>query len=219
MINVKLGIRGTGDERAFQSFTATLNDPYNANFRRDDAFLAIIIVSDEDDFSHPSYTYSHSDYNDPTLEKVSDYVAFLDNYTKKDPHSSLRNYSVSAITIKNQECVTQLGTDGFERYPGKRYLELVEATNGVKGDLCGPFGSTLEIISDSIIAQSSVFPLTRLPVVESLKIHVNGIEIPKDEVSGWTYRAEDNAIVFHGDSVPEAGASISIDFDPVGVKL
>jgi hypothetical protein len=219
MTNVKLGVRGTGDERAFQSFKATLNNPNNANFRRPDAFLAIIIVSDEDDFSHPSYTFNHGDYNDPTLEKVSEYVDFLDQYTEKDPHSTLRNYSVSAITIQNQECVAQLGTDGFDRYPGKRYLELAEATGGIKGDLCGPFGQTLEIISDAIIDQSSVFPLTRLPIVESIRIHVNGVEVPNSDTAGWTYRAEDNSIVFHGNSVPEAGASIAIDFDPVGVKL
>lgn len=219
MTNVKLGVRGTGDERAFSSFKAALLDPNNSDFRRKDAFLAVIIVSDEDDFSHPAYAFNHSDYNDPTLDKVSDYVDFLDQYTEKDPSSSLRNYSVSAITIQDQDCVKQLGTDGFDRYPGKRYLELVDATGGVRGNLCSRFGDTLEIISDSIIAQSSVFPLTRLPVVESIKIHVNGIEIPKDENIGWTYRSEDNSIVFHGNSVPEAGASIAIDFDPVGVKL
>jgi hypothetical protein len=219
MTNVRLGVRGTGDERAFQSFKAALNNPANSDFRRKDAFLAIIIVSDEDDFSHPEYAFNHSNYDDPTLEKVSDYVDFLDQYTEKDPNASLRNYSVSSITIQNQECVDQLGIDGFERYPGKRYLELTEATGGVKGDLCGPFGSTLEIISDSIINKSSVFPLTRLPVVESIRIHVNGIEVPKDENLGWSYRAEDNSIVFHGDSTPEAGASITIDFDPIGVKL
>lgn len=219
MTNVKLGVRGTGDERAFQSIKATLMDPFNKEFRRNDAYLAVIIVSDEDDFSHDTYAFNHSNYDDPALHKISDYVDFLDQYTGKDANSNLRNYSVSAITIQNQECVSQLGTDGFERYVGKRYLELVEATGGVKGNLCSNFGETLELISDSILTNSSVFPLSRAPVIETIRVHVNGVEVPNDEIAGWTYRAEDNSIVFHGDSVPEGGSSIDIDFDPVGVKL
>lgn len=52
MANVKLGTSGSGDERALSSFEKTLINPLNSNFHRPDAFLAIIIVSDEDDFSH-----------------------------------------------------------------------------------------------------------------------------------------------------------------------
>ena len=48
--NALQGTSGSGDERAFSSFTAALGNTNNASFRRDDAFLAIIIVSDEDDF-------------------------------------------------------------------------------------------------------------------------------------------------------------------------
>jgi hypothetical protein len=219
MTNVKLGVRGTGDERAFQSIKATLIDPFNKDFRRKDAYLAVIIVSDEDDFSHDEYAFNHSNYEDPKLHKSSDYVDFLNQYTEKDPNSTVRNYSVSAITIQNQDCVTQLGTDGFDRYPGKRYLELVEATGGVKGDLCSNFGETLELISDSILTNSSVFPLSRLPIIETIRVHVNDINVPNDSNSGWTYRAEDNSIVFNGNSIPESGSNIDIDFDPVGVKL
>ncbi len=49
--NATQGTTGTGDERAFESIRAFLDAPENANFRRRDAFLSIIIVSDEDDFS------------------------------------------------------------------------------------------------------------------------------------------------------------------------
>jgi hypothetical protein len=155
-----------------------------------------------------------------TLDSVSSYVDFLDQFTKKDPTATIRNYSVSAITIQNQACIDQLATDGFTgRSPGYRYLELADATNGIKGDMCSDYGNTLEIISDSIIAQSSVFPLTRQPVVDSIKIHVNGVLIANNDTVGWTYRAEDNAIVFHGAAIPAAGANISIYFDPIGVKL
>ncbi len=49
--NATQGISGSGDERAFQSMKAFLNHGANSDFRRADAFLAVIILSDEDDFS------------------------------------------------------------------------------------------------------------------------------------------------------------------------
>ena len=47
--NVTLGTDGFGDERAFSSIEAAFKEDFNKNFLRPDSFLAIIIVSDEDD--------------------------------------------------------------------------------------------------------------------------------------------------------------------------
>jgi len=51
--NLSTGTTGSGDERAFSSFVQALSDPTNvaSGFRRPGAFLSIIILSDEDDFS------------------------------------------------------------------------------------------------------------------------------------------------------------------------
>lgn len=219
MTNAKLGIKGTGDERAFQSLQATLNDPNNEGFRRPDAFLAVIIVSDEDDFSHDSYSFNNSNYNDPNLHNVDKYINFLDQYTGRADKNLPSNYSVSAITVTNDTCKTELNKDGFARYPGVRYMELVSKTGGTLGSLCAPFGDTLSSISDSIVNYSSVFPLTRVPIVETIRISVNGQSIPNSEENGWTYRQSDNSIWFHGTSVPPSGSRIKIDFDPVSIKL
>lgn len=219
MTNAKLGIKGTGDERAFQSLQATLMDPNNANFRRPDAFLAVIIVSDEDDFSHDSYSFNNSNYNDPNLQKVSQYVDFLNQYTGRTSPDMPANYSVSAITVTDDACKVELNKDGFARYPGIRYMDLVQSTGGTIGSLCSPFNDTLSSISDSIVNYSSIFPLTRVPIVETIVIHINGQVVPADETNGWTYRSSDNSIWFHGTSIPPAGSKIAIDFDPAGIKL
>jgi hypothetical protein len=219
MINAQLGIKGTGDERAFQSLQATLTNPNNTGFRRGDAFLAVIIVSDEDDFSHDAYSFLNSNYNDPNLHSVQKYVDLLDQYTGRTDLTKPANYSVSAITVTNDACKTELNKDGFARYPGARYMELVQKTGGTVGSLCESFADTLSNISDSIVNYSSVFPLTRLPLVDTIQIHINGQLVPKDEVNGWTYRESDNSIWFHGTSIPPAGSQISIDFDPAGIKL
>lgn len=231
VINARLGILGTkgangnyipaGDERAFQSMTATLENPANNAFRRPDAFLAVIIVSDEDDFSRPGvYSVTNpSTYTNPLLHTIASYQTFLDTYTGRTSPDAPSNYAVSTITVDNDACQLTLSTDGFTRYPGARYMELATTTGGHIGSLCSPFNDTLASISDAIVNFTSIFPLTRVPIVESIKIQVNGIVVPNDEMNGWTYRASDNSIWFHGDSTPPAGASIRIDFDPVGIKL
>ncbi|HWU42305.1 MAG TPA: hypothetical protein VN132_02665, partial [Bdellovibrio sp.] len=87
--NASLGQSGSGDERVFQSLKDTLNNPLNTGFPRPDAFMAVIILSDEDDFSDPSRpeygsvntgVYDH-DYNDPNMPSVDSYIQFLDQLT------------------------------------------------------------------------------------------------------------------------------------------
>ncbi|MFW1373635.1 hypothetical protein ACEV99_23340, partial [Vibrio parahaemolyticus] len=52
--NAYQGDQGSGDERAFRSMQLALDDSQNAGFHRHDAYLAVIILSDEDDFSGDS---------------------------------------------------------------------------------------------------------------------------------------------------------------------
>jgi len=88
----------------------------------------------------------------------------------------------------------------------------------VNGDLCGNFGNTLEIISDSILTLSSAFQLGREPVVATIRVTVNGVQVPNDATNGWTYESSNNTIVFHGSAIPDANANIQIAYDPVTVK-
>lgn len=211
-INAKQGTLGNGDERAFSSFKEALLEPQNAGFRRSEAFLAVIIVSDEEDFSSSSAAFNES-YSNANLHTVQSYVDFLDGYVGS------RNYSVSTITVPDNACKTTLSTDGFARKISTRLPELATLTAGVKGSLCSNFGSTLELISDSIIQLSSVFKLNREPQEDTIVITVNGVSVPNDAVNGWTYDASNLTITFHGSSVPAADANIQIDFYPKSIKL
>jgi hypothetical protein len=62
--NASTGINGSGDERAFSSMMTTLQNPLNPAFLRSNSFFAIIIVSDEDDFSN--YSRTESSWGDNT---------------------------------------------------------------------------------------------------------------------------------------------------------
>jgi hypothetical protein len=217
---IKQGTSGSGDERAFSSFKEALSSSLNTDFHRPDAFLSVIIVSDEDDFSHDDYTtgtsgyYFTENYNDPKMFTVQSFVDFLTQYTAVA--GAGKNFSVNSISSIDTACVNTLGNGGQK--VSTRYFSLVDATGGVKGSLCSDFGNTLDIISNSIISLSSVFHLSREPNPDTIVVYVNGAVVPQGAVDGWTYDAATISVVFNGSSVPAAGADVNITFDPAGVK-
>jgi hypothetical protein len=220
-LNAAQGIQGYGDERAFQSFKTALENPLNSGFRRPDAYLAIIIVSDEDDFSHNAMTpalesLANNGYlTDSRIHSVNSYVQFLDTYTKST--ATLRNYSVSAITILDQQCLDELNTT-FARRMGTRYIQMADQTGGAKASLCGNFGQSLSLISDMVLQLTSAFTLDREPIPETIRVIVNGVAVQQDATNGWTYDPTNLTINFHGSAIPAADAAININFDPVTVK-
>lgn len=221
--NITQGICGNGDERAFSSFVHTLSNPLNAGFRRPDAFLSIIIVSDEDDFSHYDWQNGTNSYfmteneNHPSIFPISDFTNYLNTLTNTVAGSGVSNYSVSAISINTTQCLNQLN-DSAQKV-AKRYAQIVAATGGTLGSLCDDFGNTLEIISEKVITASSVFKLGREPYPESISITVNGASVPQGSVNGWTYDPATWTITFHGAAIPPAGADVRIYFDPKSVQL
>lgn len=221
LTNMLQGINGSGDERAFQSVKEALNSSLNTGFIRPDSFLAIIIVSDEDDFSHDGSGYKGGQYDYAGLHATDDYVDYLDAITSSS--ADKKRYNVNAVAIWDDACKDYLNSIWWGRLVGIRYGELVDATNGEKGDLCGDFAVELEKISSKIIQLSSQFFLSREPLVDTLQVIVNDIVVPnKDEnpgpsVGGWTYNAEANSIIFYGDHIPEQGSTIIINFDPAGL--
>ncbi len=220
-INASVGGAGGGDERAFSSMKAAMQNPTNARFLRPGAYLAVIILSDEDDFSDPTRavgakavggTRSDHDYLNPHLETVDSYVAFLDQATGSTAEH--RNYNVSAVTVKDAECLrihpTMMGT---------RYIDLVNKTGGVLADICSAdYASALDEIQARIIELGSEFPLTREPNPDTIQIHTNGVFIPQGTVNGWTYNAANISIKFHGTAIPPQGADISVAFDPLAPR-
>jgi hypothetical protein len=216
-LNVRLGTSGTGDERAFQSIQNALDfgSAPNAGFLRSDSFLAIVIVSDEEDFSRPSSNYSNdrNQYNDSAHPyTISNFVSYLDTKTSSTPTN--RRYNVSTITA-----ATGSGcTPGEPGHFGDRYVALANATDGIVGNICAAnFSSDLMQIQNKISELSTQFRLTRVPVVSTIVVKVNGLVISHSPTNGWTYNPTANSIVFHGPAIPAQGALIRVDFDPVSL--
>lgn len=211
--NATLSICGTGNERALQSIEATLDEVKNEGFRRPGAYLAIIIVADEDDLSSIlKDKVTDGDYADPNLIPVDHYVKYLNGLMGKG------NYSVSTIAIDTPECKAEKETDGFIRSIGTRMFELAELTGGVKASLCSDFGTTLNLISDTIAKVTSQFLLEREPLISTIKAVVNGVVIANDAVNGWTYNPQTKILTFNGSSMPNEGDQVAITYDPVSGK-
>jgi hypothetical protein len=235
--NVRVGTSGSGDERAFESMKQLLLNPLNSDFRRAGAYLAIIIVSDEEDTSHydwfngtSSYVFTdnpnHSALFNPATNPIHPtlnpqhgwhppemFKNFLDTFTSSS--ATTRNYVVNSITINDEACRTQLGNSTQKLAP--RVKALSELTGGVAFSLCQPFNQVLDAIQQQVLRGAATFQLNREPIVATIVVRVNGQVVPQDPVTGWIYDAATNSVIFA--DPPPADALITIDFDPATVKI
>lgn len=214
--NILRGISGSGDERTFSSMRAALANTINqgSGFPRSDAFLSVIMLSDEDDFSWSGTSSKENLYNDPAMHTLESYVSFLDTLTASN--SSNRRYNVNSIAILDETCRASLGGGG--RKVAIRQNGLANMTGGILGSLCADFGTTLSTISNKIIELSTQFYLDRKPQDGSLRVFVSNFEVPLNAENGYSYNSEKNSITFHGTSVPAAGAQITVSFDPTELR-
>lgn len=216
--NATLGVNGIGDERPLQSMRVALESPLNSGFLRANSYLAVILLTDEDDFSHDGNTYLENQYSNPALHPISSYVSTLDTLTGSN--AIRRNYAVHSIAIQDAACRNSLGSG---RKIGVRVNEMADATGGVRASLCGNFATELELIADNIIELATQFYLSRVPRPESIVVKINDVltpniaDNPGPLTGGWYYNSAANSIVFQGDYVPAQGARIQVYFDPIGL--
>lgn len=214
--NVMVGISGSGDERVFSSFKAALTSPLNAGFHRPDAFLSIVIVSDEEDFSQgvgmptPTGWSMNESYTNSLLHPVAQYKTFLEQFTNGQ---ATTDFSVSTISILDAGCRDTLGSG---RKIGTRYAELANLTGGTANSLCASFDTSLDNISSTVASNvTAVFNLDKRPVLGSIRVIIDGVIIPESLVEGWFYDSNKNQITINGSVyMPSAGSSIIINFDP-----
>jgi hypothetical protein len=74
---------------------------------------------------------------------------------------------------------------------------------------------------------STTFPLSSVPIKETLQVAIDdkpverateegldrlGLPVYSD---GWTYRADENAVVFHGNAIPSPNADVRVYYLPL----
>ena len=225
--NATQGQNGSGDERAFASLKTAMGSSLNSGFLRSNSFFAVIIISDEDDFSseqrlqgswqYPTnssnYVADHS-YSYSGLDTVGSYESYLDSLTATT--GALRRYNVSAITVLDNTCLSSHVSSSPSSIIGQRYIQIANDTNGVLGSVCDTsFSTSLNAIQSKIAELSTAFHLTRAPNVSSIVVEVNGAVVSQGATNGWTYDTPSNSIIFHGTAIPQQNATINVNFDPL----
>jgi hypothetical protein len=161
----------------------------NGSFLRPEARLALIFVSDEEDFSTQP-------------------VSFYETYFKSLKDQDASKLSVSAIVGPKD-----LSSCSTASSSGNRYIQLAEATGGVVESICTPnWASSLEKLSDTTFGPKRNFPLSDTPADASqISVRVNGVGV----TSGWTYDAGTNSVLFNVGQAPAAGAYVEVTY-PLG---
>jgi len=207
MKNIRVGTSGSGRERGLEAATMALTKNLHAgsnnyDFIRENAFLAIIVVSDE---------------NDSSLDSTFSYIEEIKNY-KADNPERVAIYSIVDTVAQSHEDPYYTPIDpeiyyhGWINPGGQRYMSASEETDGFYKDIHSDFVGSLLDIGSGIVELINSFKLQNIPIISTIVVKVNGIEIEESEIDGWVYDDSTGSIAFKGAAVPEPGASISIDY-------
>ena len=201
---VNVGICGAGYEMgleaAYQALTEPIVDGPNAGFLREDAYLSIIFVSDEEDSSPKG---------------VNDYInAFRD--VKGQRSRDIFNAS-SLVVDAVSDCSQDQQYSGATR--GGRYLDVAEQTGGVIGNICADdFNDIVTELSLASSRLTDTFYLSQLPQASSLVVGIDGEEIPCDE-GRYSYELgllegrDTGMIIFERSQMPPPQSKITVRYD------
>lgn len=163
---------------------------HNRGFRRDDAALHVIFVSDDDDESGAVLG----------ADPVGGLVARLAAEGERTGHAAAASAVVGDVP---GGCA---GPRGQAR-AGPRYAEVAAATGGVVASICGAsFAQVAEAVFDVAVEWTTRFALQATPVADSVRVTVDGAL-----ATDWSLEESPPAIAFA--VPPPAGAVIVVRYD------
>lgn len=201
--NVVVGATGSAAAKAMGAIELALSTSKlastNAGFLRNDAHLAIVILSDSDDFD--------SSITDSQL------LTFLDGLKPATTSSSgsKLNYSISAVIAK-----TSFGNCAAPFDDGDTFVRLASATDGETASICeSDFSTGLVNLSSAIAESATSLLLDQVPDTTTISVTFNDTTtIPEDSVNGWRFDANSNRIIFSGSFLPDDGTTIAVRYIP-----
>lgn len=206
---MQVGTNGSASEEMFGPVVSALSAPLesttNSGFYRQDAFLAVIFITDAKDQSKYS---------------PQDLLQFLKS-KKVDPNRVL-SYGVIRTLAEEKSC------DSSEDLDGKLEDFLASVANGDRTQknilsLCATdYGVKLaEFAKDIVKRTAGQVKLSRVPNEKTIKVFYGTQVIPNDPIKGWVYQPSTNSILLAEgiewvDQGPNVG--LSIDFEVIDVK-
>ena len=187
---VAVGTDGSRDEQGLSRALSAANPAINPDFLRDEARLAVVVFSDEDDHSPESVDWYLHELN---------VLAGAEGLAVHAIVGDLPAGCVSGISAAD---------------PGERYFAAADASAGLTGSICSAdYSDLLTRVAFDITGWNDTFLLTELPETATLRVWVDSVEIPNRDPDGWTYSLGDNAVVFHDRAVPRPGMEVVVEYE------
>jgi hypothetical protein len=210
----KLGTSGSSFEHGLSAAKAAVKQSLaglNGDLVRNDAFLSVVIVSDEEDdgvgLSMPDEG-GHV-WTDTGLTKLRFTAADLVSYLSSVKPDG--KFSVSSVVgFKSRQFSAGGCRNGHSLEVGAEQSKAADLSGGFKLDICtDDWASGLSAMAGSLTAQMSAFKLSKVPEnASSIQIFVDGTLI----TSGWRYIEGRQSVVFDVDALPPYGSQIEIKY-------
>jgi hypothetical protein len=208
---VGAGWVGSDDERAIKSmYRHVYNGDYHysgvSGCYREDAAVAYIIISDEDERSiggDQSQQYYKNEYF--PLETEDQPATFVDYF--KATFGNSKRFTVNSIIVKpgDSTCMAAQDKGGSKSHYAKKYAELSTLTGGGIGSICdADFSTNLNLFVDKIVDSLSSVSLECAPVGD---IQVTISPTPATPIQS---RVQGMSVVF--DTPVKAGSTINIKY-------
>ncbi|MFZ3228860.1 MAG: vWA domain-containing protein [Pseudobdellovibrio sp.] len=203
--NMLLGTSGSGTEEMFNPVlkALTINTSNNSNFYRQDAYLAVIFITDAKDQGYLSAA--------EFLKKV---ISIKNDATK------ILAYGVIRTLADEQSCYSAEGLDGKLEEFLASVVNADKKQNNVFS-LCAPdYGIKLAQFAKDIVQRSSgIVRLLRIPNVKTIQVSYGTQQIPNSMTDGWVYEISTNSIILSSEIkwLVQPNAKLSIDFEAIDI--
>lgn len=205
----QVGIGGLDKEKglevAVKATSTVANLELNDGFVRSEARMLFIFVSDEEDCSDggaltgqsADECYFQPDLLIPVAEHVQRFRELKDD---------LSDVQAAAIVGLDADACQNV-------FPGERYVKVAQLTGGLVGDICQ--GDWSDVLSELGLNASGVlrsFQLSQGAVPDTIEVFVDGVSIPENNRTGWTYDPQTWFLNFGPLATPPRGAEIEANY-------
>jgi len=190
---VQVGLGGSGPEAGLAAAALALDlaEPGgpNAGFRRADALLHVVFVSDADDQS------------EDWLGDKPD-AAFLTRLVDETSRTALPARASAVVGPVPSGCASNTGT----AQPATRYDAVAAGSGGIVVSICATdFAPVLATLSEATIVWQTEFPLRSVPIGDSADVTVDGEPVTE----GFVVDPDVPAVRFDEPPPPEARIDVS----------
>jgi hypothetical protein len=204
---IKVGEGGSNNERGMESLVTALSSPHiineGAGFLRQEAYLVIVALTDEED---------NSLVPGGSSQAMTYYTRFFDQL-KPQTIPGVKNWVMNVIgKLSLSVSCSSFSESGSISEP---YMSLATYSGGIKTSLCtNNLTGAVANIKARLVEILTDYRLNKVPSIETIRVVLNGQVVPRSQVNGWEYISSINSIRFYGSYIPKADASIKIDFTP-----